>query len=117
MNLPFSVAYTDSFNPANLATNYIGDAGSSPVASSTLTYQVVVAAGHQLLLNFENVPGVPVDYSYTVSAFSDANRGENFLPAAAAVPEPATWGMMILGMGLIGGAMRRKKVRTAVSFA
>lgn len=29
----------------------------------------------------------------------------------AAVPEPATWGMMILGFGLVGGALRsRKKV-------
>jgi hypothetical protein len=26
---------------------------------------------------------------------------------AGAVPEPATWGMMILGFGLVGGAMRR----------
>ena len=37
---------------------------------------------------------------------------------AAAVPEPATWGMMILGMGAIGFAMRRRSgVRTAVRFA
>jgi hypothetical protein len=35
-----------------------------------------------------------------------------------AVPEPATWGMMILGMGLVGGTMRRKqKVATRVTFA
>ena len=33
---------------------------------------------------------------------------------ATAVPEPATWGMMILGFGLVGGAMRRRaKVRVA----
>ncbi len=38
--------------------------------------------------------------------------------AVAAVPEPATWGMMILGFGVIGGAMRRRaaRVRTAVAF-
>jgi hypothetical protein len=36
-----------------------------------------------------------------------------------AVPEPATWGMMILGFGLIGGAMRRRQrnVATTVRFA
>jgi len=28
--------------------------------------------------------------------------------AAAGVPEPATWGMMILGFGAIGGALRRR---------
>jgi hypothetical protein len=28
---------------------------------------------------------------------------------AAAVPEPATWGMMILGFGMVGAGMRRRK--------
>lgn len=35
--------------------------------------------------------------------------------ATAAVPEPATWAMMIAGFGLVGGAMRRRK--TSVAFA
>jgi hypothetical protein len=36
----------------------------------------------------------------------------------SAVPEPASWAMMIGGFGLIGGAMRRhNNVRTKVSFA
>lgn len=30
------------------------------------------------------------------------------ISSVAAVPEPATWAMMILGFGLIGGAMRRR---------
>lgn len=37
--------------------------------------------------------------------------------AAGAVPEPTTWGMMILGFGMIGGAVRSRKVRTAITFA
>jgi hypothetical protein len=32
----------------------------------------------------------------------------NFKEAAAAVPEPATWGMMIVGFGAIGASMRRR---------
>jgi hypothetical protein len=36
---------------------------------------------------------------------------------AAAVPETATWGMMILGFGMIGAAARSRKVKTAVKFA
>ena len=35
--------------------------------------------------------------------------------ALAAVPEPATWGMMIIGFGAIGAAMRRR--RTSIRFA
>ena len=36
----------------------------------------------------------------------------------AAVPEPASWAMMIFGMGMVGGAMRRRKskVTTKVAF-
>ncbi|QQV79021.1 PEPxxWA-CTERM sorting domain-containing protein [Sphingomonas aliaeris] len=42
----------------------------------------------------------------------------NFTTSAApAVPEPATWGMMILGFGMIGAAARRRKVKTSVRFA
>jgi hypothetical protein len=32
------------------------------------------------------------------------------------VPEPATWAMMIGGFGMVGGAMRRRRVSTKVSF-
>ena len=36
----------------------------------------------------------------------------NYTPATAgAVPEPATWAMMIAGFGLIGGTLRRRAVR------
>lgn len=42
----------------------------------------------------------------------------NIASAIGTVPEPATWGMMILGMGAVGFAMRRRqKVRTSVRFA
>jgi hypothetical protein len=37
---------------------------------------------------------------------------------ATAVPEPASWGMMIVGFGAVGFAMRRRsKVRTTVAYA
>ena len=55
------------------------------------------------------------------------SRGTNYLrntaeiyrqfTNAGAVPEPATWAMMLMGFGLVGGAMRRRKVSTSVSFA
>ncbi len=77
--------------------------------------------------NFTVVPGVntrpnmgwlPYSYRFTANAasttltFASATQTA-FGPAldnvsVAAVPEPATWGMFILGFGLIGGAMRRR---------
>ena len=43
---------------------------------------------------------------------------ENNAVIEAAVPEPATWALMLLGFGMIGFAMRkRSNVRTTVSYA
>lgn len=52
---------------------------------------------------FETTPGVGI------------NPPEAIANAAAAVPEPASWALMIGGFGLVGATMRRRKV--AVSFA
>lgn len=39
----------------------------------------------------------------------------DFINAATAVPEPASWAMMIGGFGLVGASMRRRRVATAVT--
>jgi Trypsin/PEP-CTERM motif len=36
---------------------------------------------------------------------------------ASLVPEPASWAMMIIGFGFVGGAVRRRRTRVNVSFA
>jgi hypothetical protein len=59
-----------------------------------------------LSLSFNSTGGSPYSASATLS-----------VPPAGAVPEPASWALMIVGFGLIGGAMRRRKVKTSVSFA
>lgn len=49
------------------------------------------------------------------AAFNDMDRQFNL---TGAVPEPASWLTMIMGVGVIGGALRRRgKVATRVSFA
>lgn len=54
-------------------------------------------------------------------AFSGAQSTDNaglFLDAVSVtVPEPATWAMLILGMGAVGGAMRRKTARRGRALA
>ncbi len=70
------------------------------------------------------------DYSLPISASSNVwiiggsfngpdGQNDAFKLASvtvAAVPEPATWAMMLIGFGMIGGTMR-KRTRAKVSFA
>jgi hypothetical protein len=60
-----------------------------------------------------------IQYNRTgASAFSSALTLSVPPVGGSAVPETATWAMMISGFGLIGGAMRRqRKVKTTVRFA
>lgn len=66
--------------------------------------------------------GVTGEY-FATNLFGNAGRTNavgsfTFSAAVSAVPEPATWGMMILGFGAIGFAMRRRaKIGTRVRFA
>jgi hypothetical protein len=66
------------------------------------------------IIPFDVTPGT---YTVTVRgrAFgSIATYAGNF--NVAAVPEPATWAMMMIGVGAVGGALRRRK-RVSVRFA
>ncbi len=53
----------------------------------------------------------PGSYVLTVMGVSGGRGqyGGNVAFDVGAVPEPATWGMMILGMGLVGGSLRRRR--------
>lgn len=57
---------------------------------------------------------------YAFSFMGMGNSGGKFSGTVsltpAAVPEPASWALMIGGVGVVGGAMRRRQ-RTTVSFA
>jgi hypothetical protein len=64
------------------------------------TYEFVIGGSDTLSLYGNN--------SIAESGFTDI--AFSLTPVlAAAVPEPASWGMMILGMGAVGYAMRRRK--------
>lgn len=58
--------------------------------------------------------------TYTVNLAGTANTDAAFqgtvkFNLAGGVPEPATWGLMLLGFGLMGSSMRRRRARTAVA--
>ena len=49
----------------------------------------------------------------------DALNARTYSINATAVPEPATWGMLLLGMGMVGYGLRRRqsKITTRIAFA
>jgi hypothetical protein len=59
---------------------------------------------------FTSVPGGFTEYS------TGTSEGFDTLSIGAAVPEPAVWGLMILGFSAVGAAMRANR-KVAVSYA
>jgi hypothetical protein len=58
----------------------------------------------------------PLELFYWDSNNGD-NRGSITFNVLAGVPEPASWAFMILGFGVVGAAVRRRKQRTSVRYA
>lgn len=66
---------------------------------------------HQLLYGGLDTPTgleIGTDGAFYVSTFSPVPGAGQVMRIAEVVPEPATWAMLILGFGLVGGAMRRR---------
>jgi len=62
------------------------------------------------------------DRGYVSGGVFTPTENDFFLPAlfqglTVSVPEPATWAMMVVGFGLMGAAMRRRKDRAEVSLS
>ena len=57
------------------------------------------------LIDLATVPGMQ---TLTISGTSGGNGSYDGVLALSAVPEPATWALMIAGLGIAGTAMRRK---------
>ncbi|RYE96375.1 MAG: PEP-CTERM sorting domain-containing protein [Oxalobacteraceae bacterium] len=115
--------FTAANNP-----NLQGPAGSTTTASRNGSGSVVRAdfgsngleAAGQTSATYifrTNATNFNLNGTFTTQDGSVAQRA-NFAPIGAPVPEPATWAMMILGMGAVGFAMRRKsKTYAKVTFA
>jgi hypothetical protein len=107
----FLVLYKNTFDPSSALTNFV-------VASDDTTGSVLSAS------QFTQSLTTNTNYIAVVSGYSNFDAGRyaltfsgpaavNFNSLVSAAPEPATWGMMILGFGLAGAALRRKRAASA----
>lgn len=75
------------------------------VSSKTGPFSITANSAFQLLLSgYDNYDSY---FTYGGAAFSP---GASPPPPPNGVPEPATWAMMILGMGVVGSALRRRRL-------
>lgn len=89
--------------------NFIANGGSAPLFSFDLTGlftangQGALPGGGLTLTNATQIDGT------TIAAGSSGT-----LSVTAAVPEPGTWAMMLVGFGAMGVAMRRRRAQSAL---
>ena len=119
---PFGISATFGF------ASPVGTSG-SPVGGSTFGYIVpgtscgfrqggcgAVVWGAPSVFNFGNGGQFSVElFDASFGTPGGADVTGRFTLLSNSVPEPATWAMMIIGFGAVGGAMRRRQ-RTAVRY-
>jgi hypothetical protein len=69
--------------------------------------------------NISFVATAPGTFSFDIGTADQTNAGpvlDNVVLSISAVPEPASWAMMIVGLGLAGAALRRRS-QTVARFA
>lgn len=96
---------------AVLASFDINEIASNQTRRGLLTFTTALSAGNhtlsiQALRNGVRSSNTPFQYFTNVRLES----------AAAAVPEPASWGLMLVGMGMVGAGLRSRK-QARVTFA
>ena len=100
----------------NMVGLYVGQAGAFDLAVSFFDTANVLLGTVNVSGASDGVAFAGWESSSTIGRVGIVNASSNgFVLAAqsglfqnAAVPEPATWAMLILGFGAVGGAMRRR---------
>lgn len=82
------------------------------------TYSTGTGSTHSnLSVNSAFLDGIVIRWGPDSSVGGIDNIRYETTQLTGGVPEPASWAMMIGGFGLVGGAIRRSRVRTALAFA
>jgi len=121
----FSAVPTDAAAWSTIFSNVFTVANGAIIGAEFHSDRTASGSYDQLWIN------VPLGYSngntnYASTGVNNAfsiwnNNGANgvtFTALNAAVPEPSTWAMLILGFGMVGGALRSaRRQRTGVAYA
>lgn len=85
------------------------------ITGTTLGFTQFVSSGDL----FSLVGNMPVFNlgTFNLTSIVSGNSTLRISAAAGAVPEPATWGLMLLGFGVMGGALRRRQTTARIRFA
>jgi len=111
-------AWTTMTDPNALFWQYVAGSGPTFVAGTSTYVSHTLAQWGDLYSSTAFVSGISVgDGSGAGSSFNayvdhvalTTDAGTTMYNFKAAVPEPATWGMMLLGFGGIGMVMRRRR--------
>ncbi|MCU6456053.1 PEPxxWA-CTERM sorting domain-containing protein [Sphingomonas sp. A2-49] len=120
-----------TFNITDPSYFYINGDGYAGLVFNDLYGDSYFSGNNGALLGYDgksSIGPVAINYFSGINATFNTDRNSvtitnatngTFAAMTGAVPEPATWAMMILGMGAVGFAMRRrqKNVTTTVAYA
>ncbi|MEP6785739.1 MAG: PEPxxWA-CTERM sorting domain-containing protein [Sphingomonadales bacterium] len=132
LGLPTAGSYTKAFTAANIFSFVIGSLdnyntltlsfndGSTEILSGAQIAFGATANGNQSLPSSNGrvvyvSNGVKLINGATFSSTNNSFEFDNLMTGN--VPEPSTWAMMVLGFGIVGRAMRRRRSMTIASFA
>ncbi|GGB17735.1 hypothetical protein GCM10011380_04080 [Sphingomonas metalli] len=112
-NVSATLAFSDPFATATTAgtvgyLTFFGALTGGALNWSTGTQTLTASNGASFSVRFNDLVGV---------TGGRATSTVTVRLLAAAVPEPATWGMMLLGFGMVAGAARYRRAKTNVTYA
>lgn len=122
----FVDTYTFNFPMAGSASVVLGSTQTGPgtnvnFATNSVRFNnvilSVVSSGAVELQQLINQPVAAGSQTLSIKGFAQALGSYAGTVTFASAPEPATWSLMILGMGAVGFAMRRRRVSVKVAYA
>jgi hypothetical protein len=120
-SLNFSLANNVTFN--NLEFNLFGGAGSANIvitdnAGEVFTFNQALGNGENFFgfvgIDGQSIRSVAIT---TAGGIQDIRQIRLDQATVAAVPEPGTWALMLVGFGAVGASLRRRRSKVLAQFA